>query len=105
MENWLESDLMLGGLAAQKSTSNLFILLKTLWKLDATALAAQNMITQVKTLKIISALGKKHQWYGNLWSRIDNALQNPNPDLSVITALYRDFLNYFHITPWRALTI
>ena len=62
LDNWMNSDLMLGGLKGKKDADNLAQLLKTLWTLDADALAKCNIEIQKETLIEAGKLGVQNNW-------------------------------------------
>lgn len=104
LDNWMNSDLMLGGVIGEKDVGKLDQLLDTLWSLNVDLLANYNLQTQIQTLEEISNLGKANKWGGNLWADIDNLLSQPSLcTKNNVIPLYRRFLEYFRVSPWTAI--
>lgn len=106
LDNWMNTNLMLGGLTAEKNLVDLKDLLNTLWNLNTQALADLNLKMQIKTLVKVSNLGMQYKWRSNLWTRIQSILgSNQSPTKDEALPLYREFLRYFKITQWKSIDV
>lgn len=104
LDNWMNSDLLLGGLRGKKDVGNLEQLLDTLWYLNSDLLADYNIDIQIETLKEASKLGLSNKWAGGLWQEISETLAIPYEcTRDTIILLYKRFLDYFKIPYWAAL--